>query len=483
MSEIKNRHKEEAQNEIIQEQYIRNEVKSDSIELTLISYIIFNKDYQLLLRLKNKWFLKLRECFDYLIEYYDRTNKILTQELFVGQFNMPLLDVTDVAIDYVINELTSAYYLNQLSIIYERSEQCSNLIEQRDFIQTNIEKIEIDSFLNIKSIGEIYDDIILSKSSDKELGDYIPSGFNILDKYIYGYKLTGNDFVVVVGRTGKGKSWFLIKSIIQIYDWFRKNKVQGNVGFISPELVSTEVGERLATLKSGIVQNYFNKNDTDKNKLREQVKNQFIDAKKFIDKEVKDSNVNIFVADIFDFDKELTINKIKQFVYSYKLKALAIDGISYIIDNKSTKYDNLTTRLTNVSNALFNLSKELQIPIIISVQSNRDGAKTSKSKRLPELTDIRDSDGIAFNATVVMSVGFDDDTDDLFVIDVLKNRRGKLPKTELEINWNLGTGVIEEQDDDTSSLRRSIKNQNNNNGDNEDFNNNINIDNEGEIIF
>ena len=50
------------------------------------------------------------------------------------------------------------------------------------------------------------------------------------------------------------------------------------------------------------------------------------------------------------------------------------------------------------------LSIELGIPILVVVQSNRSGAKDADSDGTPELETIRDSDGIAQNATKVIAL-------------------------------------------------------------------------------
>ena len=62
--------------------------------------------------------------------------------------------------------------------------------------------------------------------------------------------------------------------------------------------------------------------------------------------------------------------------------------------------DNKTTQLTNISEDLMQLSIDLKIPVLVVVQSNREGVQNEDL----QLDNIRDSDGIAYNASIVLSI-------------------------------------------------------------------------------
>jgi replicative DNA helicase len=87
-----------------------------------------------------------------------------------------------------------------------------------------------------------------------------------------------------------------------------------------------------------------------------------------------------------------------------KLDILGIDGITYLTDERYKRGDNKTTGLTNISEDLMSLSLELGVPIIVAAQSNRSGVKKDEEEGTPDLDTIRDSDGIAFNATKVIAI-------------------------------------------------------------------------------
>ena len=105
-----------------------------------------------------------------------------------------------------------------------------------------------------------------------------------------------------------------------------------------------------------------------------------------------------------------------------KLDVLAVDGITYLTDERYKRGDSKTISLTNISEDLMQLSVELKIPILVVVQSNRGGVKESENDT-PDIENIRDSDGIAHNATKVLSLKRKGD--DGLIIEIKKHRDGE----------------------------------------------------------
>ena len=78
------------------------------------------------------------------------------------------------------------------------------------------------------------------------------------------------------------------------------------------------------------------------------------------------------------------------------------------------------------------MSCELNVPILIVVQSNRGGVE----KDTPDLEDIRDSDGISHNATKVISLA---QKEDALVMKIKKHRDGRIGD-KLTYMWDIDTG-------------------------------------------
>ena len=84
------------------------------------------------------------------------------------------------------------------------------------------------------------------------------------------------------------------------------------------------------------------------------------------------------------------------------------------------------------------LSVELQIPILVVVQSNRGGVRGEEERGTPELENIRDSDGIAQNATKVISLR---QTGPGLEMGIKKNRDGST-NVKLVYTWDIDTGIF-----------------------------------------
>ncbi|NLA24197.1 MAG: hypothetical protein GX879_04445, partial [Bacteroidales bacterium] len=213
---------------------------------------------------------------------------------------------------------------------------------------------------------------------------YITTGFEELDDIMKGWA-KGEELIVLFARTGQGKTWVLTKSLAHAW------QIGNNVGYISPEMGPDRVGYRFDTL----YKNFSN---------RKLIWGDEVEGYGDYIKELAKFKNPFIVATPLDFQKKITVSKLKNFIISNKLDILGIDGITYLTDERYKKGDNKTIMLTNISEDLMGLSMELEIPIIVVVQSNRSGVKTQDSEGTPELESIRDSDGIAHNASKVISL-------------------------------------------------------------------------------
>ena len=145
------------------------------------------------------------------------------------------------------------------------------------------------------------------------------------------------------------------------------------------------------------------------------------------------------------------MSKLKSFVETNKLDILGIDGISYLSDERAKRGDSITTQLTNISEDLMDMSIELGIPVLVVAQSNREGAKNDTG---PGLENIRDSDGIAFNASVALGMRQKDSNAE---ISVEKNRNG-VTGSKLRYLWDIDKGeftYVENEEDEHEHPKRS----------------------------
>jgi replicative DNA helicase len=252
---------------------------------------------------------------------------------------------------------------------------------------------------------------------------YFTTGFPELDDLIHGIQ-RGEELFVIFARTNQGKSWVLEKMITHIW------QLGFNVGYISPEMSADSIGYRFDTLYKNFSNKdlVWGKTDIDLSEYSKHIHDLQEKKNKFI------------VSTPIDFDRKITVTKLRNFVKQHKLDAIAIDGITYMTDERGKRGDNKTTSLTNISEDLMLFSVELKIPILVVVQANRSGVVDADTGGTPELESIRDSDGISHNASKVLSIR--QDNDGVLEMGIKKQRFGVVGG-KLKYQWDINRGIFD----------------------------------------
>ena len=265
---------------------------------------------------------------------------------------------------------------------------------------------------------------VLRKQSTKDgKQNEVLTGFNVepIDRVeYYGFQTDGDHRYLLWDNTLTHNTWVLEKMVTSVWE-------QGfNVGFISPEMGANSIGYRFDTL---------HKNFSNRNLMWGEALENEKDYKNYL-KELEKKDNKFVVATPLDFNNNVTVSKLRTWIKQNNLDLLAIDGITYINDERGKNRDNKTTSLTNISEDLMSLSVEMKIPILAVVQANRSGVAEEGSNDTPELESIRDSDGMAMNASKVLSIR---QRDGVLNIGVKKQRNGVVGST-IKYLWNIDKG-------------------------------------------
>lgn len=248
---------------------------------------------------------------------------------------------------------------------------------------------------------------------------FFTTGFEELDDIIYGISRVA-EFLIIYARTNMGKSWVIGKICTHIW------QIGFNVGYFSPEMDPSNVGYRFDTL----LNNFSNKALMwGKENVSEQEYSDYINN-------LKQHKNRFLVTTPMDFDRKVTVSKLRNWVKQNDLHVLAIDGITYLSDERAKRNDNKTTSLTNISEDLRLLSLELKIPVLAVIQANRGGVK-QEDDGTPDLEHIRDSDGVAQNATKALSIR--QLKDNVLEIGIKKNTFGSVGG-KLKYQWDIDKG-------------------------------------------
>lgn len=414
------------------------------VVLQILNKILKTKNLDLVTNnnLSSEMFLGYEDEFSYIQEHYTKYNQVPDKETFLNKFpEFDLVEVTE-SDKYLIDKLNEEWlYYKTVPVVQKVAELLKTDSDNAvDYLLQEIPKLTemkpsegIDIIQNSDGRLQAYK----TKLEGKEL-TYITTGFEELDGIFKGFA-RGEELVVIFARIGQGKSWVLAKMLSHAW------QVGLNVGMISPEMSAIKIGYRFDTL----VKNFSNTNLV-WGKEEANYENYLNDLK---------THQNKFIVSIpQDFNRKITVSKLKNFCLKHKIDILGIDGITYLTDERYKKGDNRTTMLTNISEDLMSLSIELGIPILVVVQSNRGGVNKDNDNETPDLENIKDSDGIAANATKVIAVR-QKSADNILQLCIRKHRDGITGQTLLySCDFNVGKfQYIPSNDDGVSRKEREHK--------------------------
>ena len=393
------------------------------VALQIISKVIQTSDDSIITDnlLTVDYFKGYEEEFKFIKEHKDLYGVVPDKETFKAKFpNLELFDVHEPD-RFLVSTIREEYSFSVAVPIFEKYGQLldSDANEANEYLKSQLPKLQPDYAIGgidiIHCADKRYEEYESRKANQKDW--YFESGFPELDDEIDGFQRK-EEFVVIVARLGQGKSWQLLKIAGHIW------QTGFNVGYISPEMSYNSVGFRFDT----VFGHYSNRNLMHGGEASA--------YKEHLDS-LKERDNKFIVAIPLDFNREITISKLRNFVRQNKLDALFIDGIKYLRDERGRKNDNQNISLTNISEDIIELSIELEIPIFVVVQSNRAGASSADDDSAPTAENIRDSDGIGHCATKIISLK--QKTDNVLELNVVKNRWGK-SGGRVAYTWNIDTG-------------------------------------------
>lgn len=413
------------------------------VVLQLLNKILKNSDMSVVTNnnLDADMFIEYHDEFNFINDFYMQYGKVPDKETFLNKFpEFNLVEVNE-SDSYLVDKLNEEYlYYKTVPIVQEvaeklktNSEDAVNYLVQQ---LPNLTLLKKSEGIDIIQQAGIRLNEFKQKLEGKD-NKYITTGFKELDTIFKGFS-RGEELVVLFARIGQGKSWVLNKMLAHAWE------LGFNVGLVSPEMSATKIGYRFDTL----VNHFSNKN---LNWGQEQLHyDEYI-------QQLKEKKNKYIVTIPQDFNRKITVSKVRTFVQKNKLDILGIDGITYLTDERYKNGDSRTTMLTNISEDLMSLSIELQIPIIVVVQSNRGGVNKDTDDT-PDLENIRDSDGIGANATKVLAIK-QKANENILQLSVKKHRDGKTGQTLLyQFDFDTGNfSYVPSNDDGLEPKQRKEK--------------------------
>ncbi|MBN2585159.1 replicative DNA helicase [Patescibacteria group bacterium] len=242
----------------------------------------------------------------------------------------------------------------------------------------------------------------------------IPTGYRALDNLLAGFQKS--DLVVVAARPSIGKTSLVLN--------FALNAALAgfSVGMFHLEMSAQQVTERLISAQSGIDSWRLRTGN-----LREEDFSRINDAMSVL------SELSIYIDDSPGMNVMEMRTKARRLQMEKGLDLLIIDYLQ-LMEGRSHS-DNRVQEISEISRSLKGLARELDVPVIAVSQLSR--AVEQRPKKVPQLSDLRESGSIEQDADVVMFIYREDyyekDSDRANIADVMiaKHRNGPVGQTEL----------------------------------------------------
>ena len=412
------------------------------VALQILSKILATKDISIIENnlLTEDYFVGYTDEYNFILRHVKEYGSVPDKATFLSKFDIDLVEVTE-SDRYLVDTIREEYlYYKSVPVVQKVAELLKSdanaaaeyMIHALKDLQPTYRLGGIDI---IADAQERYDQFIERREHQDEW--FFTCGFEELDELIHGIQRE-EELFVIFARTNQGKSWVLEKMCTHVW------QIGFNVGYISPEMGASSVGYRFDTLYN----NFSNKGLMwGKDDVKES------DYKDYIEELMQKKN-KFIVATPNDFDRKITVTKLKNWIQQYDLNLVAVDGITYMTDERFQRGDSKTTQLTHISEDLMSLSMEMKVPILIVVQANRSGVVQDDDGGTPELETIRDSDGISHNASKVISIR--QTKDGILKMEVKKQRFGSVGG-KLHYSWDINTGsfIFVPSDDDAEPQQKT----------------------------
>ncbi|HOC96993.1 MAG TPA: DnaB-like helicase C-terminal domain-containing protein, partial [Candidatus Pacearchaeota archaeon] len=252
----------------------------------------------------------------------------------------------------------------------------NNIIQQLSDVQL----VEDNTTHNISDIAMPYLERLDALKESKEFIG-IMTGFSSIDDITCG--ITGNQYIVIGANSSIGKSSFALNMI--------RNMLHAGKGVVlfSLEMNEQQILNRLIAIETQIPLIKFK----NKEPFTEQEYKQIGEAAQWY------KNTNLWINTDMAITTEEIISYSAQLRKKYNIDAIFIDHIGLLGQNE--KGDDIRLKMNYVSRQIKRVTKELNIPIFVLTQVNRDSTDQYTQKR-PSISRIKETKAIEEDADMVL---------------------------------------------------------------------------------
>ena len=271
-----------------------------------------------------------------------------------------------------------------IALGYEGKEEVEDIIDASEKkIFSIMEKKSQKGYVNVKDVlVEVFTEIEdLYNKKGNVTG--IPTGFIDLDGYMSG--LHNSDLILIAARPAIGKSAFALNIAANAAIRAKVPTMVFNL-----EMSATQMVKRILASESLVNSSKLMTGQLDEN-----------DWLKITEGMAEISEAPIYIDETPGISITEIRSKCRKLKSEKNIGLIVIDYLQ-LIQASGKKNASREQEVSEISRSLKILAKELNIPVIVLSQLNRDSEKRSKNEKKPMLSDLRESGAIEQDADIIM---------------------------------------------------------------------------------
>lgn len=275
---------------------------------------------------------------------------------------------------------------------------------------------------DLTPLSRIMDDFLADLDSrNREHGKLtgIPTGLDDLDFLLGG--MQRGEMIVLGGQSGEGKT-----SLALNFLYYLITQLSLYVAMFSLEMPKIDLARRLVSMDSGI--------DSQLMRTRQLEPGHWDGIiRSATDRLYKD---RIFIDDSGDLTPSSMRVKLDRFKARHGLDFIIVDYLQLMQnDDEDKSRETEAQQLSKISRGLKKLAKHYNVPLLALVSLNR--ASEARADKRPQLSDIRGSGSIGFDADVVMFIMRSRERAGYSLVNIEKHRNGPIGDVTLKFNPTL----------------------------------------------
>lgn len=367
-------------------------------QFQILNKVLETKDYSVIEsnNLNSDYFFTYTAEFNYIQDHYKKYGTVPDVRTFTGVFPEFKVELVQEPTNFLVSELKRDYGATQAAILFNNIKDKLESGDIDDAIATiNNAHINLGTATSSTDVAQDFSRLDHYKERvSGNMGNYLSTGFYELDKMIGGID-TQNENMVIVARTGVGKSWVLYKMAANAFALGKR------VGIYSGEMSVDKVALRIDTILSHISNRGLNHGDPYVQAAYESYIQHFKEGTlgEIVPNYLPGGCIEVLTPN--DLGDMATVDQLKVFIEQKQLDILFVDQYSLLRDTSRARQP--YEQVANISKAIKNLQVLTQKPIIAVSQMNRTGGKDVSGEEIEaNSTQIGLSDRIGQDATTII---------------------------------------------------------------------------------